>query len=92
MMLPAVMRFNSAAVGSLYGELVPTGPDGVNTLVAAVESLLDQAAIPRRLSGYKVPEAELPRLAQEAAEQWTAQFNPRAVTADDLLEIYRAVL
>lgn len=51
MMLPAVMRFNSAAVGSLYGELVPTGPDGVNTLVAAVESLLDQAAIPRRLSG-----------------------------------------
>lgn len=92
MMLPAVMRFNSAAVGSLYGELVPTGPDGVNTLVAAVESLLDQAAIPRRLSGYKVPEAELPRLAQEAAEQWTAQFNPRAVTADDLVEIYRAVL
>jgi alcohol dehydrogenase len=92
MMLPAVIRFNSAAVASLYGRLVPSASGGVDTLVAAVESLLDQAAIPRRLSDYNVPEAELPKLAQEAAQQWTAQFNPRPVTADDLLAIYRAVL
>ena len=92
MMLPTVIRFNEAAVGSEYRDLVSAGADGVNTLAAAVESLLDQAAIPRRLTDYKVPEAELPKLAKEAAEQWTAQFNPRPVTADDLLDLYRAVL
>ena len=92
MMLPAVIRFNGAEMRSLYAELGSTGPDGLDALVATVESLLDQAAIPRRLTDYQVPEADLPRLAKEASEQWTVQFNPRAVTVDDLLSIYRAVL
>jgi alcohol dehydrogenase len=86
--LPAVIRFNGAAVGGLYDELAESG-NGAELLASLVENLLQQAGLPARLSEYAVPESDLPTLAQEAARQWTANFNPRPVTADDLLEIYR---
>jgi alcohol dehydrogenase class IV len=34
----------------------------------------------------------LESLAQEAAEEWTANFNPRPVRATDLHQIYRQAL
>jgi alcohol dehydrogenase len=89
-MLPAVIRYNGPAVGTLYGDLAGTR-DGAETLASRVESLLKQAALPTRLSEYKIPEDALPGLAQEAARQWTARFNPRPVQESDLLEIYRCV-
>jgi alcohol dehydrogenase class IV len=89
-MLPAVIRFNGSSVGALYGELAGSR-DGAETLASRVESLLQRAALPRRLSEYKIPEDALPDLAREASSQWTAQFNPRPVTEHDLLEIYRCV-
>jgi alcohol dehydrogenase len=89
-MLPAVIRFNGPAAGTLYGELAGTR-DGAETLASRVESLLQGAALPTRLSEYKIPENVLPDLAREASRQWTAQFNPRPVTENDLLEIYRCV-
>lgn len=92
MMLPAVIRFNAAEVSAAYADLVESRSDGVRALVGIVESLLDQAAVPRRLTDYEIPETELPKLAAEAASQWTARFNPRPVTQADLLDIYRAVL
>jgi alcohol dehydrogenase len=87
-MLPAVIRYNGPAVGTLYGDLAGSR-DGAETLASRVESLLQQAALPTRLSDYKIPEDILPKLALEASRQWTAQFNPRPVTENDLLEIYR---
>jgi alcohol dehydrogenase class IV len=89
-MLPSVIRFNGPSVGTLYGELAGSR-DGAETLACRVESLLQRAALPTRLSQYKIPEDALPDLAREAARQWTAQFNPRAVNENDLLEIYRCV-
>jgi alcohol dehydrogenase len=89
-MLPAVIRYNGPAVGTLYGDLAGTR-DGAETLASQVESLLKQAELPTRLSEYKIPEGVLPDLAKEAAKQWTAQFNPRPVQENDLLEIYRCV-
>ena len=35
--------------------------------------------------GTRHPKGDLPRLAQEASEQWTGRFNPRPLNA---LEIY----
>ena len=32
------------------------------------------------------------KMAAVAAKQWTATFNPRPVTEDDLLQIYRKAL
>ena len=33
-----------------------------------------------------------PALAEMAAKQWTAQFNPRALTVEDFVGLYRAAL
>ena len=44
-----------------------------------------------RLSQYDISPEALPLLAEEASNQWTASFNPRQVTARELLEIYECV-
>jgi alcohol dehydrogenase len=84
LMLPSVIHFNAEEVGSLYDEL-----GGAEELAATVEGLLAHARLPTRLSQHGVPEEDLPQLAAEAAGQWTAQFNPRAVDTAALEEIYR---
>ena len=84
-MLGSVIRYNAVLVGPLYGEL----DTSAENLAGRVETMLGQAGLPTRLSDHGVPENGLPDLAEEASRQWTAQFNPRPVTAQDLLEIYR---
>ena len=94
MMLPTVIRFNTVEVEDEYAELISfdgSGRAGAD-LAATVESLLDQAGVPRRLAAYGISEKDLPDLAEEAGRQWTAQYNPRPVTAEDLLQVYREVL
>jgi len=44
-----------------------------------------------RLSDCGVARGDLEELAAEAAEQWTARFNPRPVGVSELLALYRAV-
>ena len=90
LMLPAVIRFNAAEVGELYTELAggPAGPAG---LADRIEQMMHRAGLKTRLSDHGIPQESLPRLADEAATQWTAQFNPREVGAPELLEIYRGV-
>jgi alcohol dehydrogenase len=103
LMLPHVVRFNarnaevahayadlaSAAQLSASGEALATAADH---LAGRLESLLDQAGLPRTLDHCRVSSNDVPRLAEEAARQWTAQFNPRAVTAMDFQHLYLAAL
>lgn len=93
MLLPAVIRFNIACAGELYEELCPSGEGAEpgEELVRLVDGMIEKAAIPRRLSDYGIAEDELPKLAEEASSQWTAQFNPRPVSAEDCLKIYQQV-
>ena len=86
MMLPHVVRFN-AGDGDGYADAL--GVDAAN-LATRLEQLLDAGRIRRRLSDHDVPEGSLPMLATEAAKQWTATFNPRAVSQADLFALYRA--
>jgi len=85
LMLPPVVRFNAAAAGDLYAELDRRLPE-------RLEELRALCGLPGCLREVGVEEDRLPELAEEAARQWTAQFNPRPVTAAGLLEIYRAAL
>jgi alcohol dehydrogenase len=39
-----------------------------------------------------VTESIIPQLASEAAQQWTANFNPRPVTAADFEQLFRDAL
>jgi alcohol dehydrogenase len=101
LMLPGVMRFNAAEakVRSAYAELaVVAGLAGRDEdsssafagLVARIEWLLNQAGLPRSLGDCGVKHASISHLAEEAARQWTAGFNPRAVTAADFVKLYEA--
>jgi alcohol dehydrogenase len=101
LMLPHVVRFNAAEEGAKrdYAELaaapeiacVSEGLDqAVDALIAEIQTLLEVAKMPATLSDCGVPQKDLPMLAAEAARQWTAGFNPRAVTERDFLALFEA--
>jgi alcohol dehydrogenase len=88
-MLPHVVRFNAATVGSLYGELAGGGAATAGESVAArVAELLESTGLKRCLRDLGVERQALPELSRAAAEQWTARFNPRPVAEADLLGLY----
>jgi alcohol dehydrogenase len=53
---------------------------------------MDIAQLTRSLKTLGVQPKDIPRLAAEAASQWTAQFNPRPVVAADFERLYTAAL
>ena len=101
MMLPLVVRFNAKDPAALrgYAELASSlelarVSDGLNSaleaLLSRIESLLNIAGLPRSLGDCGVEASKIKLLAEEAARQWTANFNPRAVTMEDFVALYEA--
>ncbi len=84
-LLPHVVRFNAthdnpyAAISSDAGALADR-----------IEVMLRVAGLPQTLRELGVSESAIPTLADQAATQWTAKFNPRPVQAAELARIYRA--
>ncbi len=84
-MLPHVIRFNSDAVGSLYADLVHevgllNGDRAAagEVLAQRVTALMRAANLPTTLAACGVSRGIFAVLAEEASQQWTARFNPRA--------------
>jgi alcohol dehydrogenase len=95
MLLPHVVRWNSAAVGARYDELLRvSGRDGGGEagelLASRLEGLAEAGGLARRLCEAGVRADDMEGLAAEASGQWTGTFNPRAFDAAAALEIYRA--
>lgn len=86
-MLPRVIAFNERdpATAAIYASFA-----GEGGLENRVRFHLARCAMDFSLAALGVEEAMIPRLAAEAAEQWTAQFNPVPVTPALLEEVYRA--
>jgi alcohol dehydrogenase len=98
-MLPHVIAFNAGAVDALYGDLTHETGLANGTQEAAGHVLADRlrrfmrlAELPTNLTSCGVALGILPVLAEEASRQWTARFNPRAVTEADILALYEAAL
>src|SRR5262245_35435742 len=94
-LLPHVIRFNAPAADGLYVDLVSAtrplnGSPASEVLARRVVELVAAAGQPSRLRDCGVTESILHLLAVEANEQWTARFNPRPVTEDELHQVYRA--
>jgi alcohol dehydrogenase len=88
LMLPHVVRFNAAGdVGNPYSDL-----GDAEAVAARVDALLVAGNLPRRLAdaGIDDDESIVAKMAEVAAKQWTATFNPRPVTAESLASLYRA--
>ncbi|MDP7049958.1 MAG: iron-containing alcohol dehydrogenase [Verrucomicrobiota bacterium] len=98
LMLPHVVRFNAEmeSCREAYGELArianlgQADGDAVERLAKSLADLLEQADMPATLRASGVKESMLPTLAAEAAEQWTAGFNPREAGQAEMEAIYRA--
>ena len=93
MTLPHVVRFNAAAASAeglatreTYAALasaagLPGGDDAelAESVAARCAELLECSGLGTGLGDLGVTTADLPGLAAEANQQWTAGFNPRAV-------------
>ncbi|MEX2579651.1 MAG: iron-containing alcohol dehydrogenase [Verrucomicrobiales bacterium] len=88
-MLPHVIAFNRGDphTAAIYDEL----GDGAG-LAQRVRDHLRRAGMAYSLRDLGIEDEELPRLAKEAAGQWTARFNPVPVSAESLEEVYRAAM
>ncbi|HEY7313200.1 MAG TPA: iron-containing alcohol dehydrogenase [Gemmataceae bacterium] len=98
-LMPYVLRFNSAAAGLLYGDLahdVGLANGDLNAageaLARRIEQFVQTAGLPSRLSQCGVSRGILPVLAEEAAQQWTGRYNPRPVSESELLQLYETAL
>ncbi|MEM6278474.1 MAG: iron-containing alcohol dehydrogenase [Verrucomicrobiota bacterium] len=83
-MMPHVIRFNGedSTVASVYESLY------FGDLAGRIREHLSGAGMAKPLQDLGVEKSLLPQLAEEAANQWTAQFNPREVDASSLLQVY----
>ena len=101
MMLPHVVRFNGADPEALkaYAELasapeIACVSDGfeeaLDALISHLNVLLNIAGMPPSLADCGVTRSMIPTLAEEAAKQWTASFNPRPVSKEDFSLLYAA--
>jgi alcohol dehydrogenase class IV len=80
-------------VGTLYGDLLRDGDATADSgLVARLEFLLERSGLPARLRSVGARESDLPLLAAKALEQWTGNFNPRPLTEEAALSLYRSCL
>lgn len=90
--LPAVIRFNTADGTNPYAAL----SDDPEALASRIEYFLSLRDARTRMDDYlgDAPSwnhaGVLESLADEAAGQWTAQFNPTPVGSAELLQVYRA--
>lgn len=94
-MLPHVVRYNSSVVGRLYGRLAADlelcevdDPRAGDLIANRVREFTLMANLPTSLGQCDVDRTQLPRLAEEAAHQWTGTFNPRPVDETSLLALY----
>jgi len=81
--LPQVVGWNGAVADRQYEEL------NAGDLVERLRTLGHKAQLPMTLRDAKVPEAALPRLAEQAGSQWAGKFNPRHFDQAAALEIYQ---
>lgn len=96
MLLPSVVRWNSGTSGGRYADLLQiagressSDEDAGELLASRLEELARVAGLQTTLSRAGVAAEDLPKLATEAAEQWTGQFNPRPFGFAGALEVYQ---
>jgi alcohol dehydrogenase len=94
-MMPIVMRFNARVpeAAAIYAELARSvGLPTVEALAEEFTALLARSGLLAPLRDLGVRQEGIAALAEEAAKQWTAQFNPRDVTSEAFTGMYEEAL
>lgn len=96
LMLPHVVRFNAAACGAVYAELLhdigieATAETAGERLAAWLSQLLASSGLPTTLPALGITAPNLQALAAAASTQWTGGFNPRPVGVNEFAQLYEA--
>ena len=98
LLLPHVLKFNGQACPQLYRNMGnafgldmtnTTDEEAVNKVVDAVKELSKKLNIPQTLRELGIPEEMFSTLANQAIEDPCTPGNPREVTVEDIIEIYK---
>ena len=95
LMLPAVIAFNARddEAHNRYLELAMiAGFATLDDLIGELDTILEAARMREGIAKLGIDRGAFPKLAAEAAQQWTAGFNPRRIDAQDFEELYAEVL
>ena len=99
LLLPHVLRFNGKACPDLFrnmGNAFGLNMEGLNdeeaveNVVEAVQELSKKLNIPQTLTEIGIPEELIPTLANQAINDACTPGNPREVTVEDIIQIYKA--
>jgi len=94
-MLPHVVGYNcvDAHTATIYLKLATVaGLASVDALIDLLAGFVEVAPFPSSLAASGIDAAAIPALAANAAEQWTAAFNPVAIAAPDFEDLFRAAI
>lgn len=99
LLLPHVLRFNGQVCPELFRNMGKafnlermdelSDEEAVETVVEAVAELSRTLKIPQTLREIGIPEEMIPALAQNAINDICTAGNPREVTVDDLISLYK---
>ena len=101
LLLPTIMEFNAPAALDKYTDIAKamgvyaegmTKEQAADAAVKAVRELSLKVGIPQHLSELGIKETDLPKLAASAIKDVCTPGNPREVTEEIILELYKKVL
>ena len=101
MLLPTVMRWNACAAADKYVDIAKalevyregmTREEAADAACAEIENLSHRVGIPAHLSELGITEADIPALADQAIADVCTPGNPRPVTREDIVALYRQIL
>ena len=101
MLLPTIMRFNMPVAKAKYVEIAKacgvyqptmTVDEAAEAACAAIEDLSARVGTNKRLTELGIAEADIQALADQAIADVCTPGNPRDVTRDDIVELYKQIL
>ncbi len=101
LLLPTIMRFNAPAALAKYTDIAKamnvykdgmTAQEAADAACDAVQQLALRVGIPQHLTDLGITEADIPALAEQAIADVCTPGNPREVTYDDIVALYKKVL
>jgi lactaldehyde reductase len=101
MLLPTVMRFNMPAAKEKYVDIAKacgvyqagmTTDEAADAVCKAIEELSARVGTNKRLTDLGISEKDIDALADQAIKDVCTPGNPREVTRDDIVALYKQIL